>query len=62
MTATSLCWRKSSFSGQNGTCVELADADRSIGVRNSNHPDAGTLWVSRAAIAGLLATARDDDL
>ena len=32
-------WVKSSFSGENGTCVELAvlGADR-IGVRDSNHP------------------------
>jgi hypothetical protein len=34
-------WRKSSYSN-NGTCVELARlSDGSIGVRNSNHPDAG---------------------
>jgi hypothetical protein len=34
-------WRKSSRSN-NGTCVELARlSDGSIGVRNSNQPDAG---------------------
>jgi Domain of unknown function (DUF397) len=36
-------WRKSSYSGTNSTCVEVArTADGSTLVRNSNRPDAGT--------------------
>jgi hypothetical protein len=62
MTATSLSWRKSTFSSTNSECVELADAGPIVGLRNSNHPDAATLWVARDAIAGFLATARDDRL
>lgn len=42
-------WRISSHSAQNGTCVEVGElADGCVAVRNSNHPDAGTLVVTRA--------------
>lgn len=41
-------WRKSSYSGNNGTCVEVAVLpDGRVAVRNSNHPDAGTLLLGR---------------
>jgi hypothetical protein len=47
----SLTWRKSTFSGQASDCVELAaHPDGCVLVRNSNHPDAGTLTVPRAAL------------
>jgi Domain of unknown function (DUF397) len=46
-----LDWRKSSFSGNNGDCVELAPLpDGRIAVRNSNAPDAGTLLFTRAEL------------
>jgi hypothetical protein len=44
MTDAPLCWRKSTFSGPQADCVEMAsDRTGRVLVRNSNHPDAGTL-------------------
>jgi len=46
---THAAWRKSSFStDQGGECVELALLDdTTIAVRNSNHPTAGTIYLTR---------------
>jgi uncharacterized protein DUF397 len=45
-------WRKSSFSGNNGHCVEVAAlGDEQIAVRNSNRPEAGMLLFTRAEMA-----------
>lgn len=42
-------WRTSSFSGNNGTCVEVAALpDGHIAVRNSNHPDEGMVLFTHA--------------
>lgn len=43
-------WRKSSFSGHaGGNCVEVApQADGTIAVRNSESPEAGTVFFTRA--------------
>ncbi|HET9254146.1 MAG TPA: DUF397 domain-containing protein [Pseudonocardiaceae bacterium] len=42
-------WRTSSFSGNNGTCVEVAALpDGSVAVRNSNHPGDGVVLFTRA--------------
>lgn len=42
-------WRKSSFSGGNGTCVEVAALeDGRVAVRNSNQPEAGVVLFTRA--------------
>ena len=42
-------WRISSFSGNNGTCVQLAAlSDGRIAVRNSTRPDDGTILFTRA--------------
>ena len=44
-------WVKSSFSGNNGDCVEAAPlADGRIAVRNSNHPAEGVVFFTRAEI------------
>jgi hypothetical protein len=48
-----VCWRVSSFTN-NGQCVELADVDNAILVRNSNHPDAGTLTLGPEAMAAFV--------
>jgi len=42
-------WRISSFSGNNGTCVEVAALrDGRIAVRNSTHPDGTVMLFARA--------------
>jgi hypothetical protein len=44
-------WRISSFSGNNGTCVEVAALpDGHIAVRNSTHPDGVITLFTRAEI------------
>jgi hypothetical protein len=44
-------WRTSSFSGNNGTCVEVAALpDGHIAVRNSNHRDDGTILFTHAEL------------
>lgn len=62
-------WRKSSFSGSGGTgggnCIEVAPlADGTIALRNSNHPQAGTVFFTctemHAWIKGCKAGEFDD--
>jgi Domain of unknown function (DUF397) len=36
-------WRKSSFSGQNGSCVETATNSGAVLVRDTTNRDGGTL-------------------
>ena len=58
----SVRWRISSFSGQNGSCVAVAESDDTVLVRNSNHPDRGTLAVSAGAMAAFVAACARGDL
>ncbi len=58
-------WRTSSFSGNNGTCVEVAALpDEHIAIRNSKHPDDGTILFTPAEInawiSGIKAGELDD--
>lgn len=48
-----LTWRKSSYTN-NGDCVEVADTGGSVLVRNSNHPDRGTLTLDPQAMAAFV--------
>lgn len=41
-----LSWRKSSYSGNGGNCVDVADRDGLVMVRDTKSRDAGTLTVS----------------
>ncbi|MGI9000448.1 MAG: DUF397 domain-containing protein [Pseudonocardia sp.] len=59
-------WRKSSFSGDEGNCVEVAALDDSgVAVRNSKRPDQATVVVTRAEMSAWVRGAKDgefDDL
>ncbi len=41
-------WRKSSYSGNTGNCVELTDLDGVVAVRDSKRPDMAMLMLTPA--------------
>ena len=52
-------WRKSSHSGAvENECVEVADLNGHVGVRDSKNPAAGHLTFTRRGFADLLARLR----
>ncbi|TQM82783.1 uncharacterized protein DUF397 [Saccharothrix saharensis] len=51
-------WHKSSHSGANSDCVEVAHSRAVVGIRDSKSPDTGTLTVPRATWAAFLAGLR----
>ena len=53
-SGTELAWRKSSYSGANGDCVEVADTGNGVAVRHSKEPDQGTLLYTRAELAAFI--------
>ncbi|MGM1064025.1 DUF397 domain-containing protein [Saccharothrix sp. Mg75] len=54
-------WRKSSRSaGNNGNCVELAQAGDGLAVRDSKNPGGGAVVVGAKARAAFLAAVRED--
>ena len=56
---TELTWRKSSYSnGDNGNCVEVANASGAMAVRDSKAPASGNLTVQPSAWRAFLATLR----
>lgn len=59
---TTIIWRKSTYSGTGNDCVEMGATNGGVAIRNSNHPDDGTLIVPRAALAGLLDCTRSGEL
>jgi uncharacterized protein DUF397 len=60
-----ITWRKSSHSGGGGEdgqeCVEVARLPEGVGVRDSKAPEAGHLFLSRAAFTHLLTHAKRAD-
>ena len=55
-------WKKSSYSGTNGSCWEVASDGATVYVRNSNRPDAGTLALSVESWGELLSAAKRGEL
>lgn len=56
-------WRKASYSGTHGNCVEAAtNLPGSVAVRDSKNPDGAPLIVSRAAWTALIAGIRNGQL
>lgn len=53
-----LAWRISTFSGTGADCVAVADTGTGVAIRNSNHPDDGTIIVSCDALGTLLASVK----
>ena len=57
-TAAVVRWRISSYSGSNGSCVQVGVTADGVALRNSNHPDAGTLGFTRSEMATWIAGCR----
>lgn len=53
-----LAWFKSSYSGGEGQCVEVAATPGTIHVRDSKDPDGPQLTITPEAFAGLVAFAK----
>lgn len=66
MNDSPLVWRKSTFSDGGGSCVEIAKLPSgNTLVRNSNHPDAGTVEFTPAEMTAWVkgcAAGEFDDL
>lgn len=49
-------WRKSTYSGANeGNCVEIADLNDHIAIRDNKAPETGHLTLTRNSFAALLS-------
>lgn len=48
-------WRKSSYSGANSNCVEVAHSAAVVGIRDSKSPGTGVLTVPRSAWTAFLS-------
>jgi len=62
---TTAPWRKSTYSGSNGNCLEVAPTEDGVAIRNSNRPEAGIIPFTHAELDAFLKGAKDgqfDDL
>jgi hypothetical protein len=56
-------WRKSSYSGgEGGQCIELADLDSAVGIRDSKNISRPALVIRRRDLSVLLARVKSGDL
>jgi hypothetical protein len=55
-------WRISSYSTNNGSCVAVAESDGAVAIRNSIHPDRGTLGFDPSAVAAFVAACSAGEL
>lgn len=55
-------WRKSSYTGEQGECVELAPLSSDVAVRDSKDPAGPILRFDRSAFAAFINQARDGRL
>ena len=53
-------WRKSSYTAQQGECVELADVEQIVAVRDSKDPDGPKLLFGRSAFAAFITGLKRD--
>jgi hypothetical protein len=53
-------WRKSSYSGGNGACVEVADLPEAVAVRDSKDPGGPKLTFNRQAWTAFVERTKDD--
>jgi hypothetical protein len=53
-------WRKSSYSGGNGACVEVADLPEAVAVRDSKDPGGPKLTFNRQARTAFVERTKDD--
>jgi hypothetical protein len=56
MDLISAVWRKSSYSGTNGACIEVAGTGRLINIRDSTDRDGAVLVVTGEAWSGFVAS------
>lgn len=56
MNLTGLPWHKSSYSGTETNCVELADGGARVAIRDSKNPDGGALIFPRLAVDTLISS------
>ncbi|MBB5152641.1 DUF397 domain-containing protein [Saccharopolyspora phatthalungensis] len=52
-------WRKSSYSANNGVCLEVAIAEDAVGARDSKDPGGPELWFGSAHWSGFVAAVKD---
>lgn len=62
MTDPNIRWRTSTYSANGGTCVAVADIGGQVAVRNSQHPDRGTLQLDPDAMAAFVASCRAGEM
>lgn len=55
---TRAVWRKSTYTGNTGNCVEVADLDSSVGVRDSKNPTGPALVFDREAFAAFIGATK----